>query len=80
MKIGASHTPMIAEKRQKRPKHPAVDIFIRREGSTQAMTSIAMKSPQKTSWLPNMNEKAAGLEATPRAQKADMRRPMNMRT
>jgi len=56
-----------------------VDIFMSLPGMIQAMANMAMAMPQNRIWLPKIRLRAAGLEATPRAQKADTRRPMNMR-
>ena len=53
---------------------------IAREGITHAMTNMAISIPQNTIWLPKKNAIAACDEATPSAQKAEMRRPINMRT
>lgn len=80
MNIGASHTPIIAENTQKSRRQVEVDIFAIRVGSIHAIASITMNMPQNTSWLPKMNCMAAALDATPSAQNAEIRRPMNMRT
>ena len=80
MNIGASQHPIRAAKRQKRRKHAVVDMRVILAGSTHAMTSIAISMPQNTSWLPKKNCMADTLLATPRAQKAEISRPTNMRT
>ena len=60
--------------------HVDVDIFSKRAGRIHAMASIAMKSPQKIILFPKIACMAVALDATPRAQNAEIRRPMNMRT
>lgn len=72
--------PIAAAKMQKSKRQVDVDILVSLAGITNAITSIPMKIPQKTIWLAKKNCMAAGLEATPKAQNADMSIPMNILT
>lgn len=79
MKMGAIDVPISAEKSTNHPVIAPVDILSMREGMIHAIASIAIHMPKYMTRLAKKKLNRAGLEATPRAQNADTRRPIDMR-